>query len=831
MATSSKLGFDALEDRVVLDASISVISPTGEDIVAGFTGKSSLVAVATDETDGLPVTVSASTNNSNVSVEVLGDVRNLELDVSGVNAEGEEFSGTIILRLFEDLMPETTSQIISLVESGFYDGLTFHRIIDDFVIQGGDPNGDGTGGPDFEFADEFDPRLTFTSPGLLAMANSGNDTNGSQIFITDIDVPSSSFPQNLNFNHSIFGIMVDGFDIFEQAITTETNQLDRPVNPVTIDSARIVTDTDNVVLLVSADQDFVGTAQVTVSANNGQGSIATDSFTFNAALDPVNDPPFLDPVSDLVTELGEPVSFTVAATDLEGNELIYQVGSNGNIDLPPAQIDVDLDAATGEVTLSPQDGVVGEVNLIIGVRDPFSTTFDTEEFTLTVTAATDPSIEIGLSADSDDGGNSTVSATPTIEVIADEGSTVEVLINNRVAAVATPSGTDPTRYVAVLPADALQLGENEVRAKETKSGGEIVVSEVQTVLYTPSQDEAFIAVGVPAEGDATMTFSVLAAVTAFSNEVGLYRMDDADGTVDGVSPGSANYASTVLNSSGRQVLFAQGFQEGASTTIALEAGAVYGVYVVADATSSEFLSQNPNNDSTGDGPFVYFTTFSANPDGIRHHQTVADAVGQRVSYFFEDLFDGGDLDFNDLVIEARASGVPSSGSTETVRVPGGSTSTTTVGASVAGVADDSTFSELGVFTVDDVDGTIDGLSPGDEGYLAAALAAGRRSTLFSDGVAVGDEVSQDFSGSELIGFYALTGGSAEEFLNGNAAIEVITSFAATNANGEDRFTFESGEEESIPATLEADQFLVYVKRTGGTVGSVNQLSVLFDLAP
>jgi peptidyl-prolyl cis-trans isomerase B (cyclophilin B) len=118
--------------------------------------------------------------------------------------------GRIELELFADQTPITVNNFVFLAGEGFYDGLTFHRVIPDFVLQGGDPKGDGTGGPGYQFEDEIVKRLKFTEPGLLAMANSGKDTNGSQFFIT------TGEPKHLNGLHTIFGRVTDGMDVVRQ---------------------------------------------------------------------------------------------------------------------------------------------------------------------------------------------------------------------------------------------------------------------------------------------------------------------------------------------------------------------------------------------------------------------------------------------------------------------------------------------------------------------------------------------------------------------------------------------------------------------------------------
>ena len=117
--------------------------------------------------------------------------------------------GTIKLELFADKVPNTVANFEKLANSKFYDGLTFHRVISDFMIQGGCPYGTGTGGPGYQFDDEFHPDLRHDGPGVLSMANAGPNTNGSQFFITHVACPW------LDGKHSVFGRVIEGQDVVD----------------------------------------------------------------------------------------------------------------------------------------------------------------------------------------------------------------------------------------------------------------------------------------------------------------------------------------------------------------------------------------------------------------------------------------------------------------------------------------------------------------------------------------------------------------------------------------------------------------------------------------
>jgi peptidyl-prolyl cis-trans isomerase A (cyclophilin A) len=156
--------------------------------------------------------------------------------------------GTIVVRLFPDHAPKTVRNFVELAEGSrewtdpasgkknaakLYDGTIFHRVIPKFMIQGGDPLGTGTGGPGYKFADEIHPDLIFDRPYLLAMANAGPGTNGSQFFITTVPT------HHLNGKHTIFGEVVSGSEVVEAISNVRTGRNDRPVSDVVLESVVI----------------------------------------------------------------------------------------------------------------------------------------------------------------------------------------------------------------------------------------------------------------------------------------------------------------------------------------------------------------------------------------------------------------------------------------------------------------------------------------------------------------------------------------------------------------------------------------------------------------
>jgi peptidyl-prolyl cis-trans isomerase A (cyclophilin A) len=167
---------------------------------------------------------------------------------TGLFAVFETTEGNWTIQLEEEKTPETTENFVGLAtgqkqytdpvtrepsNAPFYDGTVFHRVIRDFMIQGGDRLGRGTGGPGYRFKDEFHPSLKHTGPGILSMANAGPGTNGSQFFITLVPTPW------LDGKHTVFGKVVEGLNVVEKVGVLPTGQMDRPVKEIKVLSVKI----------------------------------------------------------------------------------------------------------------------------------------------------------------------------------------------------------------------------------------------------------------------------------------------------------------------------------------------------------------------------------------------------------------------------------------------------------------------------------------------------------------------------------------------------------------------------------------------------------------
>lgn len=181
-------------------------------------------STSTPVIDEIQVTPEVSPESSPVSQQIINSTKNAMHNITI-----ETNKGKIVFETYDADAPKTVQNFITLAEKGFYNGIIFHRVIIDFMIQGGDPTGTGMGGPGYKFEDELNPATPSYKAGyargVVAMANSGPNTNGSQFFIMHKDVP-------LPHNYSIFGKVISGLEVVDAIASTNTNPSDRPISDI-----------------------------------------------------------------------------------------------------------------------------------------------------------------------------------------------------------------------------------------------------------------------------------------------------------------------------------------------------------------------------------------------------------------------------------------------------------------------------------------------------------------------------------------------------------------------------------------------------------------------
>ncbi|HUA37289.1 MAG TPA: peptidylprolyl isomerase [Candidatus Sulfopaludibacter sp.] len=300
-------------------------------------GKSLIVPVTATSPNGRPLTFSATSSTNGIIVLVHTNEPFWKMSVvqaAPSNAPGAfptPFRGGVVtvtnigdmtFMLFREYAPHTVDVIQGLTESGLYTSNTiFHRVVPGFVIQGGDPNTNGSGGPVFRYDDEFNPQAIFSGNGQLALANSGKNTDGSQFFVTQ------GAQRFLDFGYTLFGQLLRGFNVLTNVINTPTDTNSRPLANVIITKASFVPDTADTVLTLNATNVSGVVGTISVIADDGAGGRTTNSFTATAITNTQNDPPFLYPntVTNLVAPMNGRLTNIVTALDLEGNTLYWYV--------------------------------------------------------------------------------------------------------------------------------------------------------------------------------------------------------------------------------------------------------------------------------------------------------------------------------------------------------------------------------------------------------------------------------------------------------------------------------------------------------------------------
>lgn len=790
-------------------------------------GKSVLVPLNGVDSGGGAVTYSFSSTDPGIQVSLVSPTsKSLSIVVDGTDKDGNEFDGTLVLKLFDDLAPVTTARIEQLVGSSYYNGLDFFRILDGFVAQTGN-NGAGDTGQ--SFSDEFNSSLTFTSPGLLAMANAGRDTNDAEFFITAIDKAGTTTPvaladmhQELNFKYTIFGQLVSGFDTFEKIMsTTVAENSDQtedsvPVNSIRIISASLIDDPQHAVLMVSAPASLDGTVQsITVTATNSAQESAQTSLVATIETDSTIDPPFLGSVSNQTVDAGNAESFSLSSTDLSAKGVAYTVVDPTTF-AAPTNVTVSVNQTSGLVTLTPKAGFTGTINLLAGVRpasaQDVKDSYDTQAFTLTVNPGSDsgggdtPAAPSELAVNSPDPGSLdsegyVSTATPTLTATAESGATVQFTVNGAVVATGAETAAGSGEYSATIPAGTLAVGANSVTAKVTDASGASPDSTAMSFVYAPDYSSGvYVVPGGPGTSQ-TLTFDWTSKNASYNNEFGFFIVNSADGSIGGVAPGQAGYAQAALSSSTKQVIFSKGQKAGATINVTLEGGQMIVFYLIQNNTTANFLSQNPNDtisrNNNGSAPLAFFSLEAANPDSKRHAQIIADSSTGDVQYNWEDLINLGDADFNDSVISAHLS--TATAQSATLHAPGTGDGNVTLSATLKSEKQSTPDGDVGVFYVDSPDGAIGTLHPGDAGYVAAALATENFQVLFGSGASGSKSISVPTG--KYLAFFAITSGTVDNFLtsnptNSSSGPSALFSFDSANSDTANHFRWYTPRQQS-----------------------------------
>ena len=362
--------FDELPDTTVLGGSPLLIGINGYD----------------PNNDALTYTVTS--DNPLVTPELFSGNRSMRVNVAGY--------GDMVFELFENRAPRAAGRFIELAEDDFFDGIIFHRVIDDFVIQGGDPTGTGGGGSTLgDFDDQFDVDLQHNSTGLLSMAKSTDDTNDSQFFVTE--GPS----RHLDFNHTIFGKLVEG-EANREAISEVAVTNTIPDFTITMETVDIFEDVENAVLLLRADEGASGSANITVTVSDSEGNTYTQTFAVTVTPDTVNGGPFLTEVSDIHVVAGDDFTIELNAIDVEGDALTFGIDTN----LGDAN---GLSAITGNsITLSTSPDLTADIPIAVAVTQTGGSDtqdqIDQQIITIHVAPATPVVSVTALDGDADEDG-------------------------------------------------------------------------------------------------------------------------------------------------------------------------------------------------------------------------------------------------------------------------------------------------------------------------------------------------------------------------------------------------------------------------------------------
>ena len=506
--------FEELESRHLL--SITLPSLSAQTVSAGTTMQ---VALNGSDTDGHAITYTTAVSNSTLtnSAALTAAVAQGSTHTSirmTVDDTVDNIHGAMVFQLADDLAPDAVAQFLAIVNNtsirseAFYSGLTFHRISKDFMIQGGDPLGTGLGGPGYSYDDEFNSSLQFTNSGVLALANSGSDTNGSQFFIT-----TAAYRYG-DYKYTIIGHLTEGADILDalqkvpvHKASSSSTETTSPDHTVTITSVTSFTDTENGVLRLSVPNGTTGYADVTVTATDSvTHETAVQTFRVTAAADTYNDPPYLNDVSPVNTTVNTPTNFYLSGTDVEGDSIYYD---GATTTATGTKLSVTVNHTTGQVTVTPSSNVVGVYSIYVGVVPTNATTgqntnWDLEYVPVYVHPAAPTSVTLLTASDTGDSNtdrltNLNNTSGKTLQFQVDgvlSGAYVELFANGAAIGHATATGTSVT--ITTDGATALPDGSYTITAKQTLKNQTVAVGSLNTTVDLDSVASTALSVTIDA---------------------------------------------------------------------------------------------------------------------------------------------------------------------------------------------------------------------------------------------------------------------------------------------------------------------------------------------
>ena len=433
---------------------------------------------------GGPLTVTVSVSDpSLLEAQVLTGNRSIQIDMEGY--------GDMVFELFEQRAARPTSRVIQLAEENFYDGIIFHRVIDNFMIQGGDPTGTGTSGSSLgTFDDQFNPELLHVRDGALSFAKSSDDTNNSQFFITEVAT------RYLDGNHSVFGQIVEGSDVREAISETSTGPSDRPDIDIEMTSINVFTDTENSIVMLKPTGVGTGQVSVTYTVTDQAGNSVSETTQVTVGTDSSNTQPWLNDIADPApTPVNTNAELQLTSTDVEGDAVTYfaqslSSGANGS---------VSIDATTGLMTVTPATDFEGVINVRAGVRpgtgvvgnSGSDSDTQTVAFTFESEGILAPTL-IDLAASSDSGvsdiDNVTSNGGMTFQIDGVEGgATVELVDLGSGAVVGTAVSSGTSVLVTTSNIAALGDGTYQLAARQTDGGQTSTFSPTLTVIYDTTE--------------------------------------------------------------------------------------------------------------------------------------------------------------------------------------------------------------------------------------------------------------------------------------------------------------------------------------------------------